>query len=318
MRKKTFIILIGFLIQFGATAQEKLCLKPDNLIDADTITLGAGNLSAVFVNNNAYGPRHRVGYSGIAELHHTAQDSSPFVPEYAGINYEHVMSGIVPDDIFEPRRPPMYLARDGDDGVFLYQKPTPQSKVESITHFKLVAPHYIDFTFRFVIHDMAYYPHDYAGIFWASYIDTPKDKKIYFKGIEGNNNEEKWIASYSESHGDKSTHKSLEDKHNFFFADDFPISLANHFSDYRYTQPFYYGLFHNMAFAFLFESSEGIRFSQSPTGGGEHNPAWDFQYLVPDVQPGKEYAFRARFIYKPFAGDMDIQKEFQEWKRTLD
>ena len=57
--------------------------------------------------------------------------------------------------------------------------------MESIASFKLVAPHYIDFTYRFVIYDMEYFPYSSAGIFWASYINAPKDKKINFKGWVG-------------------------------------------------------------------------------------------------------------------------------------
>jgi len=48
------------------------------------VVLQAGDLRAVIVNNNAFGDRHRAGYSGIAALYHAAQDSSPFVPEYSG------------------------------------------------------------------------------------------------------------------------------------------------------------------------------------------------------------------------------------------
>ncbi len=67
----------------------------------------------------------------------------------------------------------------------------------------------------------------------------------------------------------------------------------------------------------MFESSEVIRFSQSPTGGGKTNPAWDFQLLIPNLREGIEYSYRARIIYKPFISAEDITLEYFSWKRGL-
>jgi hypothetical protein len=46
--------------------------------------------------------------------------------------------------------------------------------------------------------------------------------------------------------------------------------------------------------AYLFKPATGIRYSQSPTGGGALNPAWDFQLIVPDFEVGKGYSFQAK------------------------
>ena len=69
-----------------------------------------------------------------------------------------------------------------------------------------------------------------------------------------------------------------------------------------------------MVLAYLFDAEEIIRFSQSPTGGGEFNPAWDFQYIIPSPQVGKKYSFNARMIFKPFISNDDITNEFKKWK----
>lgn len=69
-----------------------------------------------------------------------------------------------------------------------------------------------------------------------------------------------------------------------------------------------------MVFAYFFDTPEIIRFSQSPTGGGRLNPAWDFQYLVPNPQVGKKYSFRVRMLYKPFVSEDDISNEYERWK----
>ena len=71
-----------------------------------------------------------------------------------------------------------------------------------------------------------------------------------------------------------------------------------------------------MVLAYLFDSSESevIRFSQSPTGGGKTNPAWDFQFIIPQPEQGKEYSFSVRIVYKPFINQEDLLKEWQSWK----
>ena len=68
-----------------------------------------------------------------------------------------------------------------------------------------------------------------------------------------------------------------------------------------------------MALAYFFESSEVIRLSQSPTGGGSTNPAWDFQYLIPNPKTEKEYNFKARMVYKPYINNEDIRQEYEKW-----
>jgi len=154
----------------------------------------------------------------------------------------------------------------------------------------------------------------YAGIFWASYINEPKDKSIFFFGKKPAESPS-WIAAYSPEHGTISTHRAVSDTNDFFFAQNFNAKLASHFSDYRFIQPYYYGRFKEMYFAYLFDESDLIRFSQSPTGGGAANPAWDFQFIIPDPQPDKIYSFRCRLIYKPFTDADDVEKEYANWRK---
>ena len=211
---------------------------------------------------------------------------------------------------------PMQLYQISDTEILLYQSPTPLSQVESQTIFKLVDPHYIDVTFRCVFHSKDFFKHDYAGFFWASYINKPQDKKIYFRGRDKQSSVYEWISAFSEKHGLKSTHLWEKDNQNIFFQSNFNATLASHFSDYVYQYPFYYGRFHNMVLAYFFDRSKGIRFSQSPTGGGATNPAWDFQYIIPDLKVGQEYSFHARIVYKEFKNREDILNEYQTWDKN--
>ena len=317
---RTILLILVFasfiLLEQGCVSKKNL--RPESQSPQTYITIEAGDLRITFVNNEAYGESHLAGYNGIAELYHSAQDSTLFVPKYAGFNLEHIFGGDSLAELFEPRKNPMELFKQDNNEVFLYQAPTPFSKLEMLTTFKIVAPHYIDITFRCVIHSKEFFKHNYAGLFFASYIFSPGDKQIYFKGYEKGQTTLNWISAFSMKHGQKSTHVAQnDDPVDYYFAPDFNATLASHFSNYKYDLPFYYGKFHNMVSVFMFETPEVIRFSQSPTGGGPANPAWDFQFIIPKVKQEKEYSFRARIIYKPFVSNEDILKEYHQWGKDL-
>ncbi|MBK8506258.1 MAG: hypothetical protein IPL46_31090 [Saprospiraceae bacterium] len=124
------------------------------------------------------------------------------------------------------------------------------------------------------------------------------------------------IRAYSKEHGVESTHLSFSEDRDYYFAENFNARLANHFSDLKFDMPFFYGRFSDMVLAYLFDSDQVIRFSQSPTGGGPANPAWDFQWIIPDPVVGKVYSFKTRLIYKPFISYLDIEQEFENWRKN--
>lgn len=285
--------------------------------DIKTITISSGDIKAVFIDNSAYGDHHKSGYNGISELRHTAQDSNLFVPFYAGFNLEHIFAGDSLIDLFEPRNFPMELKQTSDSSVVLYQAATPLSHVESWTTFKVLSPNYIDVHFRCIIKSDEFFKHAYAGFFWASYINGPKDKKIYFSGQEQGEVGAKWIGAVPENHGDAGTHLGLNDTLDIFTVPEFNVTLASNYSNYVFNEPFYYGRFDNMVFAYLFSKpTDGlIRFSQSPDGGGAPNPAWDFQFIIPDFEVGKEYTFTARMVYKEWKDAEDIRAEYENWRK---
>lgn len=290
-------------------------LRPDSYETENVLTVEKGNLKVILVDNTAIPPDHREGYNGIAQLYHASQDSGIFVPAFAGFNLEHIFGGDSLEQLFEPRRHPMTLYRKSDDEVLLYQAPTPLSKVESLTTFRIIAPHYIDIDVDFIFHDVEFFKHGYAGLFWASYIDKPADKKMYFHGTTKKGEAATWIGAWSEKHGVASTHRKIGEHIDLFFADDFNAPLASHFSSYRYSQPFFFGRFKNMALAYFFAGDEVIRFSQSPDGGGSLNPAWDFQYLIQSPTAGRKYSLKARMVYKPFISQQDIADEYDRWSK---
>lgn len=306
---------VAVLLLSASRAEEKTQAdRESSTKTAGNITISAGDLTVTFADNTAFGEHHRAGYNGIAELRHKEQAENVFVPLYAGFNLEHIFGGDRLEQLFEPRNHPMTLKQVSDQTVVLHQSATPLSSVETTITFTVTPPHYIVIRVEHIAHKKDFFKHGYLGTFWASYINAPEDKHIYFVGSEPGNDKPHWISAFSEKHGFKSTHLPVGEKQDLFFAEDFNASLASHFSDYRFSQPFFYGRFRNMVLILMFDRSDGIRFSQSPTGGGEKNPAWDFQFIVRDPEVGKPYSFRARVAYWPFRDRYDTSKELEEWK----
>src|SRR5262245_29028588 len=117
-------------------------------------TFQTGDITAIIGDNSAHG-EHRAGYNGVWSLTHKSESTNLFVPTVAGLNFEHIFDGDKRDAggsrkiFFEPRNVPMAFHQRSDTEADLHQEPTPTFHLESWTSFRLVAPHYVDMSFRF-------------------------------------------------------------------------------------------------------------------------------------------------------------------------
>ena len=285
-------------------------------------TISIGDLTATIVDNAEHG-EHRAGYNGIASLRHRKSTRSLFVDKYAGLTLEHIFSGVGEDHrdvFFEPRVPPMELKKITDDTFELYQPPTPTFHLVSWTRFQLVAPHYIDMTFtcRATQHVFNY---GYIGLFWASYINAPRDKSTYFwGGLEGE--DPTWEQLVTQRHNDASTVRHKDDDFQLQWEDGSRYTLYKNFSPLRYHLPFFYSNFEDLTWAVMFDRHEGIRLTNSPSGGGVNperqtsNPAWDFQFIIPDYEVATDYTFRARALLQPRISRKQIMQEYESWRES--
>jgi len=286
-------------------------------------TFRVGNLTAVIGDNEGYA-KHSAGYNGIHQLIHRDEPTTLFHPPVAGFNLEHIFDGDRDlrnrndaNIFFEPRRSPMSFKKMSDTEAELHQPPTPNYKLESWTRFKLVAPHYIDVTFRCQATQHVF-RHKYIGLFWASYINAPEDKSIYFLGGK------RWRQLCTPEHNNQSTVVHRDNKFDLTFSPIDAQTLYKNMSPLRFDEPFYYGLFHKQVLAFMFDRSDGIRFSHSPSGGGDNAelqttiPAWDFQFIIPAYEVMRDYGFRARVVYRERCSRDEIVKEFSKWRKSLE
>ena len=270
------------------------------------VVLERRDVRAVIVNNESADDEvlagHRGGYSGVASLTHRGRDENLFVPFYAGLNFEHIHDGTVqPRDIlFEPRRAPMEIRQLDAYTVELHQPPTPHWKLESWLRYELLADGAIEMTLECVPHARTF-KHDYIGLFFASYIHQPESLDIHFRGhpADDTDGEPTWIRGVTPAHGTLPTHLSVGDTRRFRHDADFPLTLVFNRSDYRYSEPWYYGVSHGMALVLMFRPQDQVRFSQSPSGGGQGNPAWDFQWFIPEYEVDRRYRFVMRALLVP-------------------
>lgn len=291
--------------------------------DKPYVVLQRGDIEVVVVDNRAVDdavlPGHRAGYGGLASLKHARQPCNLFVPAYAGLNFEHILDGTTQERavLFEPRNVPMQLRVVNQHIVELYQAPTPHYGVESCHRFELRADGTIEMTFE-CIPRRATWANGYLLFFWASYIDRPESLDIHFLGqTEGAAGGPHWIRGVTPKHGVNATHRAFNDQLALAHVDPFPLELPFGFSRHRYTEPWYFGVCRGMAFAQSFRARDQVRLTQSPSGGGNGCPAWDFQWAIPNCCVNQRYQLIMRVNYTPWNGDADENKARNALRRRV-
>ena len=316
-----------FLPSTGRAQQSSTTLgNPDiqyTVPDCGYHILQRGDITAVVVDNRAVNDdillAHRAGYSGIASLKHAATGNNLFVPTFAGLNFEHIHDGTTRDRkiLFEPRQAPMETRVINQHTVELYQAPTPNWKLESVLRYTMLEDGTIEMSFECIPRQTTF-RHDYVGLFWASYIHQPESFDIHFLGTtQSSEAEPRWIRGITPSHGTLSTHIASTDRRVFPHDADFPLTLVFNRSNYVYTEPWYYGVSHGMAFIQMFRPEDTIRFSQSPSGGGKGNPAWDFQWLIDGYQVDRLYRMVMRAQFVPFESRKQIEQVSRPHRKAL-
>jgi len=287
------------------------------------VVLKRGPVTAVVVDNARVDAPplagHRAGYNGLASLSHALRRENLFVPSYAGLNFEHIHDGTlsVSREKFEPRRNPMELRLVDQFTVEVYQAPTANWKLESCGRYHMLEDGTIEYTFE-CIPRADVFTQGYIGLFWASYIHAPQEKAIHFRGRrQGAGEPVRWIRGVTRQHGVESTHPPPAPHFDPPVAPEFPLTLVNHPSRYEYADPWYFGVSHGMAYVQMFRRRDHVWFAQSPTGGGRTNPAWDFQWFLPNCEVDRAYGLVMRAAYLPFESREQIERSTRYHREAL-
>jgi hypothetical protein len=160
---------------------------------------------------------------------------------------------------------------------------------------------------------------DYIGIFFASYIDRPESKEIHFRGVPADDDSAKpaWIRASTPEHGVLATHPAIDDRRSLPHDADFPLKLVFNLSKHRYSEPWYFGVSRQMAYVQMFRPQDQVRLTQSPSGGGRDNPAWDFQFFIENYEVGRLYQFVMRASYLPFESPEQVAEATLKHRKAL-
>ena len=191
-----------------------------------------------------------------------------FVPYFSGLNFEHIHDGTSSGlkETFEPRKFPMQLRLVDAFTVEVYQPPTGNWKLESCGAYHLLEDGTIEYTFE-CIPRADRFRNGYIGLFWASYIHQPERGAIFFQGRPRNGQvPARWIEATSPQHGIASTHPPAASATLPHVNADFPLTLVDHPSRYVYTEPWYFGVSHGMAYVLMFRRRDGIWMRSRPPG----------------------------------------------------
>lgn len=294
-----------------------------------TATISAGDLTVRF-RDNSESPRILSGIESLIHRRH-APDFNAFDAEdlgaAAGLNFEHIVCGHRdPANSFTPRygRQPLYRRPDGRSVVLVREPEDSAWALASTLQYTVQAPHYLDVTFRCRAHDARLFgARRYAILFFASYMNDVADPALHLRGVEKPGADESWISA-----GAPEGHRDWNRGGTYRHADAADLGYdANHnfrlnswSYDYpRFTQPFYYGrAAREMVYQVMFDRGytprDQVRFSlfkfKLPN---RPRPAWDFQYVIHEVEQDREYGFRARVVWKRFVSPEDCHEEYRRW-----
>ena len=292
-----------------------------------------GDLKATF-RDNTLSPKT---LSGIDSLFHLRDrpEFDAFDPETegasAGLNFEHIISGHKNDhNSFTPRRGPfrMEILPSGNSVKLIRRHEDDPWAMSSSLQYTVKSPSYIDVDFRCVPRDRARFgERGYAILFFANYMNDVEQIALHFRGVHDALDRERWIAADAPpGHADWNqggTYRSI-DAADLQYDADHNFKLNNWSYDWpRFTHPFYYGRAANgmtlmMMFDKMYSDEDEIRFSLFKFKLRRFpRPAWDFQYVIRQIQQEKEYGFRARLVWKRFINPEDCLNEYETWRTSL-
>ncbi len=250
----------------------------------------------------------------------------------AGLNFEHIISGHEsPYNKFTPRHGRYTLHRvAGDENAVVLVRRAEDGpwKIASTLTYTVAPPHSIDVSFRCTPTDASLFgERGHAIFFFANYMNDVADPALHFRAVERQGGDETWIAGDAPrgpaDWNGGGTYRHV-DAAGLDYDGDVSFRLNSWSYDWpRFTKPFYYGrAAHDMTLMMMFDRTHStvdeVRFSLFKFKLDRFpRPAWDFQYVIHKVEPGREYGFNARLVWKKFVSPEDCLAEYTKWSEAI-
>ena len=147
--------------------------------------------------------------------------------------------------------------------------------------------------------------------------------RAFISAVASGSSKDTWSQYCTQAHNDESTLLHRDDDFALTLGSIKRNTLYRNYSPMRFDQHFYYGHFDQHLWLLMFKPPKkgNIRFSHSPSGGGYNkdlqttNPAWDFQFIIPDYDVMVDYSFSARAVFREKCSREEILKEVQSWNK---
>lgn len=281
-----------------------------------------GWFTAPLLEGSTYG----AGISWLAHARHP--NTCPFL--FIALNYEHVLNGAAADrERFSdtPRRDPMrILPRPPATVEARWSADSSAWPLDCAAVYTLSGENAVDLVFD-VTPRKNCFPKGYLVLMFASYLNFARDGVIHFPGIDKGG--EGWTTLGAPGPDGKPECGNVPMAGAPLLGFDpevLELNMRDH-PDKRFTRPFYYGLTDgdadyattddDMVVIMMFEPADQVRFALWNWTGNPRNPAWDWHFVPRNPEAGKTERFRARMVFKPFAGRDDVEAEYARWRGSL-
>lgn len=262
-------------------------------------------------------------------------DQNLFLDKAIGLNFEHILNGTARDKAinkFTPRLDRCSIHRLADAGASIVHAAEDSTwAIESEMRYVFSGSDAIDLEFTACPREDRF-SLGYVAFMWASYMNRTRERRIHFYGeMDG---EEGWV-----SFGDPTPNGFETGTVSAVGVPDLPyeegaetLNLIEN-ARKKFLYPFYYGLVDGdgrlettddtMAYIMMFDQRDPIRFAmwnfyRDEAGHPDaHSPAWDWQFVIRNPVVGRRYGYRARVVYRPFAGQEDVASEYHRWCAQL-
>ena len=321
----------SYLLDAVAAANRRIQLEASS--GTHRVSLEGAGFSGDLVDNALNAGRSGSGFNPL--MHQSYPGRNLFRDEMVGLNFEHVFSGMADDkaiSMFTPRKDVCTISRESPASATLHWPAAESSwAMDCAMRYTVSTPNCVDMTFTATPTENRF-GLGYAAMMWASYMNHTRGRCIRFYGKDGDR--EGWVVFGEDTADGFETGTIRYDgvEPLPYEEDAQTLNIIEHPAK-TFLLPFYYGLVDGdgdpdttddtMAYVMMFDQHEPIRFAMwnfNRNAAGDpdtHSPAWDWQFVIRDPEPGRRYGYRARVLYTPFTTPDAIKQAYLDWADSL-